>query len=165
MEQSQLSDNHTLVREAADALRLRDIFLYECNMLRPVPFPEDATTPIEQLGRSGVKVARDEISGEDGTPTAIIQFTVDMGLRLVGPTAAATPDAESEAPIYLQIEATYLVEYQITNSDVSDDALKAFAHFNAIHNVWPFWRQHIFDLRQRGGLPKIEVPLFAGTKL
>jgi len=164
MEESRVSDNRSLISEATESLKLRDIFLFQCHMNRPEPFPEGDETEIEQLGRHGVRLIRDKEGEIDGSVIELVQFYVLLGLRLAG----QSPDEDSknggEPPIFLEIEAEYLVEYQITNPDVSEDALKAFAQFNAVHNVWPFWRQHIFDLRQRGGLPKIEVPLFSGTQ-
>ena len=164
-----MSENPSLLREATESLKLRDIFLFECHMKRPSPFPEDPQAEVEQLGRNGVRLVRDQICEGDGADaTEIVQFYVLLGLRLAAQAEEQSPGKEpkdgAEPPIFLEIEAEYLVEYQITNTEVSEDALKAFAQFNAVHNAWPFWRQHIFDLRQRGGLPKIEVPLFSGTQ-
>ena len=85
----------------------------------------------------------------------IVQFYVGRGLRLIRPAGKDGVGEDAEPPIFLEIEAQYLVGYQITNPAASEEALIAFAQFNAVHNVWPFWCQHIFDLRQRGGLPRI----------
>lgn len=91
-----------------------------------------------------------------------MQCSVHLGTRLV---ATDDEEADSDAPVYVEIQAEYRVTYEITVKDLGEDAMKAFAEFNVIHNVWPFWRQHVFDLVQRGGLPKLDVPLFAGIKL
>ncbi|MGB0513489.1 MAG: hypothetical protein ACPGJE_01460 [Wenzhouxiangellaceae bacterium] len=158
-----MSKNSALISEAAEALRLRDIFLFQCHMARPEPFPEDPASEIEQLGRHGVQMVRQEVQDDDDKVTEIVQFYVGLGLRLAGQAPEDTAE-KNDPPVFLEIEANYLVEYEITDSGVSENALKAFAQYNAVHNIWPFWRQHIFDLRQRGGLPKIEVPLFSGVK-
>lgn len=159
-------NNQELIREAAEALKLRDIFLFQCHMERPTPFPEEPNAEVEQLGRRAVQMIRDDVESPDKSKPSLIQFYVLLGLRLAAPGQDNEEDeAGAKSSIFLEIEAEYLVEYEVTNSEVSQDALKAFAEFNVVHNVWPFWRQHIFDLRQRGGLPKIEVPLFAGTEL
>ncbi|MEO8460730.1 MAG: hypothetical protein ABI451_09395, partial [Dokdonella sp.] len=68
-----------------------------------------------------------------------------------------------EPAIYFLIEAAFLVEYDVTGA-LEEDAIAAFANFNAVHNVWPFWRQHVFDIVQRARLPQLEIPLFSGTK-
>jgi len=159
-----VTNSPALLREATESLKLRDIFLFQSHMTRPDPFPDDSGAEIEQLGRSGVRMIRDEILQDDGSSKQIVQFYVLLGLRLAGTGAEGETEGDDAEPIFLEIEAEYLVEYQLANPDVSEDALKAFAQFNAVHNVWPFWRQHIFDLRQRGGLPRIEVPLFSGTQ-
>lgn len=160
-----MSENHALIQEATGSLKLRDIFLFECHMFRPEPFPESPEAEVEQLGRRGVRLVRDQVQETDGSEVEIVQFYVLLGLRLSAKASHKDLQEADEPPVYLEIEAEYLVEYQLKDSDVSEDALKAFAQFNAVHNVWPFWRQHIFDLRQRGGLPRIEVPLFSGAQL
>jgi hypothetical protein len=42
--------------------------------------------------------------------------------------------------------------------------IKIFAELNSVHNVWPFWRQHVFDIVSRARLPHLNVPLFSGVK-
>jgi len=64
--------------------------------------------------------------------------------------------------VYFGVEATYLVIYELV-SPLSEEALKAFADFNVVHNVWPFWRQHVFDLIGQARLPELQIPLFAGV--
>jgi hypothetical protein len=49
--------------------------------------------------------------------------------------------------------------------ELSQGAIKIFADLNSIHNVWPFWRQHVFDVVGRARLPHITVPLFSGKRL
>jgi preprotein translocase subunit SecB len=88
----------------------------------------------------------------------LLQVRVSLGTRVVQQVEEGEPRA------LFVIEADYLVEYEMTD-DVPDDALKAFAEFNAIHNVWPFWRQHVFGVVDRGRLPRLEVPLFEGVVL
>ncbi|TAN04141.1 MAG: hypothetical protein EPN40_00265 [Rhodanobacteraceae bacterium] len=85
-----------------------------------------------------------------------MQFFVRLGTRVVKDVADENP------PVYFVIEATFLVEYEMV-APLGEDALKTFADFNAIHNVWPFWRQHVYDVVQRARLPHVDVPLFAGT--
>ncbi|MBK1720977.1 hypothetical protein CKO23_01765 [Thiocystis violacea] len=69
---------------------------------------------------------------------------------------------EDDPQIYFGVEADYLVVYDMLR-EVSEEALKAFADFNAVHNVWPFWRQHVFDLIGQARLTPLQIPLFSGN--
>ena len=69
-----------------------------------------------------------------------------------------------EKRVYTQIEADFIAFY-LVESTLTDAHFQAFSEFNSLHNVWPFWRQHVFDIVQRGRLPTIDIPLMAGKKL
>jgi len=151
-----------LIKQATEALRLQDIILHQSSLSRPTPFPDQSELSAEQQAKVSVRLERlDPDSAGSGAPS-LMQCTVQLGTRLV---AADDDKAENDAPVYVEIQAEYRVTYEITVEDLGEEAMKAFAEFNVIHNVWPFWRQHVFDMVQRGGLPKLEVPLFAGIKL
>ena len=151
-----------LIRQATEALALKEIILYQSRFVRPVAVPEQAEVAAAQQGKTSVRVERlDPLEVNDDTPP-LMRCYVHLGTRLV---ATNDGDEEKEADVYIEIEGEFRVTYEVSNDTISEGALKAFAEFNVIHNVWPFWRQHVFDLVQRGDLPKLEVPLFAGIKL
>lgn len=61
------------------------------------------------------------------------------------------------SPLF-QIEAVFQLDYELTGA-LGQAALDEFARFNAVHNVWPFWRQFVFSMANQAGLPCPEVPL------
>lgn len=151
-----------LIKQATEALRLQDILLHQSSLARPSPFPDQSEASAEQQSRVSVRLERLDPDSAGSEAPSLMQCSVHLGTRLV-----ATDDEKTEvdAPVYVEIQAEYRLTYEITVEDLGEEAMTAFAEFNIIHNVWPFWRQHVFDLVQRGGLPKLEVPLFAGIKL
>lgn len=139
------------LRSAVAALKLRDIVLHESKFSRPSNSdgPQDA---VERVKRN-IQFTR-QPSESDGHKVESLLVLVGLGVRITAP--------EGDNPtIYLEIEADFLADYEIV-SEISDDAIKAFTSFNAVHNVWPFWRQHVFDVVQRARLQHIQIPLFAG---
>jgi len=146
-----------LIEQAISALKLRDIMLHESSFKRPAPPPvtTDSIAAKQQTKRQVKFVIGTAPAGEDGQPLTLLQVYVELGVRVSG--------IESDSsPVYFEIEADFLVEYEI-KSELSPDAMKAFADINSVHNVWPFWRQHVFDVVSRGRLPHLEVPLFSGA--
>lgn len=147
------------VQSVIDHVQLRDVVLYESNFERGEdvtdPLPE---TAIVQTKRMVEAAQLDADSGSD--QPRLLQIMVTLGARVVADTQTA--EDEEPQPLFV-IEAHFLVEYEA--DDVLDEAsIRDFADFNAVHNVWPFWRQHVFDITQRARLPQVPVPLFSATK-
>ncbi len=141
---------------AADALKLRDIQLFEARFERPTKAIETGNVQARQEHMRGVAYVIGDVDLE-GQTHRLLQITVHLGTRVV------EERTEPDPPVYFLIEASFLVEYEVTGL-LEDDAIAAFANYNAVHNAWPFWRQHVYDIVQRGRLPPLEIPLFSGIK-
>jgi hypothetical protein len=143
-----------LLRQAISALQLRDVMLNECSFKRPsLPPPSTESNKARQLTKQAVTFVVGEVEQADRT-IKLLQVIVALGIRIAGLNAKSRP-------IYFEIEADFLVEYEV-KAKLSEAAIKAFADANSVHNVWPFWRQHVFDIVSRARLPHLEVPLFNG---
>lgn len=149
---------NALIAEAAQALRIRDVMLNECRFRRPAAPPSDTAVEVRQLTKRTVEYSLGDVPTERGEPVKLLQVVVALGIRM-----AAAEGELDKAPIYFEMEADFLVEYEVTK-DLRDSAIKAFAEHNSVHNVWPFWRQHVFDTVSRARLPHIEVPLYSGSE-
>ena len=152
------ADQRELLAEAITALRLRDVMLNRCSFKRPNPPPADSEkVEVRQLTKRAVSYVLGDVpvEGEEkGRTSKLLQVIVALGIRIAGMR-------QTKAPIYFEIEADFLIEYDV-KSEISDAAIKAFAESNSVHNVWPFWRQHVFDTVSRGRLPHLDIPLFGG---
>mgnify|MGYP000296263293 CR=1 FL=1 len=143
------------LRKAASSLKLLDIYLLDARFTRPAA---DLVSTWDgkgvQQGKRGVKFVRADAVHQDRN-IPVIEFQVELGYRVV-------TDAEASEPVVVfEIEARYTVVYECA-AEVANDVVSSFAQLNAVHIVWPFWRQHVFDIVQRSRLPHLEVPLLAG---
>jgi hypothetical protein len=151
------SENETRLLAAAQALKLRDIQLFEAFFDRPTTVFSSEQPAARQEHLRGVQYVMGDAQLEDGESHKILQFLVHLGTRVVNDATDAEPD------VYFRIEAKFLVEYEMTSA-LEEDAIKAFADYNAVHNAWPFWRQHVYDIVQRSRLPHLDIPLFPGIR-
>jgi len=143
----------TLIQEAIKCLDLHDIVLYAARFERnELELSVDTGT---QQHKRHVSHGLGRRDGGEGEPD-LLQVMVTLGTRVVA-------GEEEEGPEIFKIEAEFLAEYGVGHCP-SDEAVKAFAEYNAVHNVWPFWRQHVFDMVRRARLPDLEIPLMAGVK-
>jgi preprotein translocase subunit SecB len=147
-------DQKELIAQAIKALRIRDVMLNGCSFKRPNPPPADAKEiEVKQLTKRTVRYVLGDGPMESGQTVQLLQVFVSLGIRILGAH-------KTKPPVYFEIEADFLVEYDV-KKELSEAAIKAFADNNSVHNVWPFWRQHVFDAVSRGRLPHLEVPLFS----
>ncbi len=148
----------TLIVRATKALKLRDIALYQARFERPIKDVGGEELEALQQHKRGVTYAVGSTGVDDNPEQRLLQVRVSLGTRVVPKTTEGEP-----VPLFV-IEADYLVEYEL-NEDLPEEAIRAFAEFNVIHNVWPFWREHVFNIVGRGRLPRLEVPLYEGAVL
>ena len=146
-------EDKKLAFEAAEKLRLLDVILYESHSSRPNDLPSEDEFEYGLMNKLAVEYSIQSTSKE--SPVLVVK--VKLGVRIVSPSTE-----EDLQTIFSQIEADYLVLYEVLG-EVEDDCFKAFSEFNGVHNAWPFWRQHVFDIVGRSRLPSIEIPLMIGT--
>jgi preprotein translocase subunit SecB len=144
-----------LIHEAAMALSLKDIILYESHLFRDAVLPR-GELDAQQQHKRGVRFG---VSEEDVESDKELQIVVSLGTRVVQPTNGADSD---EVTIFFAIEADFMVIYTLER-DIGEKEISTFAEHNAIHNVWPFWRQHVFDTMAKARLPQLDIPLFSGN--
>jgi hypothetical protein len=142
-----------LCKVAASSLKLKDIKLYGSRFEHGEYIGPEGV----QEEKKGTHYNKSTIEFEGGEHE-LLEILVLFGIRIVPPD---TNEEAENPPFSFLIEAEYVVEYEIID-ELSEEAIKAFAEFNAVHNAWPFWRQHVYDIVQRARLPKLDVPLFTG---
>lgn len=141
-----------LICEASNKLRLKSINLFESNLKRFNDLPEEGE--LGQQLKLGVKPEKINFASTNQV-TEFLRVHVDLGIRVV----LVSDESENTEPVPMfQIEATYQVDYELIEP-IEQAALDEFAKFNAVHNVWPFWRQYVFSIANQAGLPCPEVPL------
>jgi preprotein translocase subunit SecB len=147
-------EEKALIIAAGKALKLRDVQLHECKFERPSAIESSEDVKARQEHMRGVRFAIGEAEIGDKSQK-LLQVLVRLGTRVVSDTDAKDPEID------FVIEAEFLIEYEMTES-LEDVTIGAFANHNAVHNVWPFWRQHVYDIVQRARIPHLDIPLYAG---
>jgi len=140
-----------LIAQTSENLKLLDIVLYESGFKQFANSHDQA-----QLGQQNKLAIRAEVGEAVNNKNSDVNFFrvfVDLGIRV---NDISNPDAEPQ--LLYQIEATFRIDYELTKN-VDETALTQFAHFNAVNNIWPFWRQFVFSTTNQAHLPCPEIPL------
>ncbi|HIF9162567.1 TPA: hypothetical protein ACX6PK_003439 [Photobacterium damselae] len=151
--------NKELIKQAIEALELIDIYVYSSSVNRHHDiyfdsYPEE----MEQQDKLGVEGYRIE---SDDTEYKMIRAKIKLGSRFI---ERKTSEIEDDViDVLAEIEANFIAEYSV-HGEVSEESLREFMKYNAVHNVWPFWREFAFRNASEAKLPRPIIPLMSKGK-
>lgn len=88
-------------------------------------------------------------------------FTDSPNHFLIRVPFVVTSKTEQDSEPALQIEATFILRYSLTDAtDLSSRDFAAFGRINGVHNAWPYWREFVQSTTVRMGLSALTAPLF-----
>ena len=147
--------------DPTDYFALHDIVLWTTSLRRENLFQADlhegkcVTQSLRSVNPDVISVL---LEGED-KPRDMLRTLVTLGVREV----FRDEKADEEIVLY-SLEATFAVDYFLSETLVpSPEEFQSFVTLNCVHNVWPFWRQHVYDTLKRASLPVPVIPLFTGN--
>lgn len=140
------------LRQAAGALRIKDVALYGSRFHQERPLPRKSVE-VEQQQMEAWHYNTTQSGKKDW-----LQVLFTFGVRLAKPTDEQTGES---GDIYYTIEAEFVAQYQIVDGGLSEDTIKLFAEHNAKHNIWPFWREYVFATCQRARISPPEIGLYS----
>jgi hypothetical protein len=167
--------DYDLNKQAIEFLQLLTIKLHDSLLERDDEFIRGETefTPALQAMQHTKSVRLNGVDA-DGERIEILRVFIRFGVRGIkdveqpvdrddDPESVQDEEQSLESMVLFRLEATFRADYQLTG-EVSKEALQEFIRYNATHNVWPFWRQHVFDVVSRAELTEIQVGLFPARK-
>ena len=143
------------VRRAQDKLELRDIALHTSSLERSLDV-EPLLYPTRVHQKSEVKVSVDRVSFVDDEDDTVRILRAYVQLLLY---ALDRADKNKKSQELFSVKGEYRVDY-LEKKELTQKELDAFTQFNAVHNVWPFWRQHVYETIAMASLPRITLPFF-----
>ena len=152
----------SLIRSASKKLSLLDIILHKSNFSQSEDFEplvfSGGFSQQSLIDYSAVELA---FNGESDHQK-ILRVFVELGVRAIPKKEESEEETNSETNKNLEplftVEATYRAEYIIIK-ELSNEEVKEFTQYNAVHNIWPFWRMHVFSTLKQANLPTLNIPL------
>lgn len=147
-----------LIQAVTDQIQIRDVVLYASHFKQDQPLPQNQQVDVVLQAREGWSHQISE--GDAGPRWVYVHF--HFGVKMSEPGIEGSD--EPGEPYYV-IEAEFVATYRVKDgAELDENAVAAFAEHNGKHNIWPFWRQHVFDVCQRARLHPPEIPLFSGNR-
>jgi hypothetical protein len=95
--------------------------------------------------------------GEGGTH--IVRFFIDTGVRIVKHGVDMNPSEITQAHLLGEVTATFVLRYTWQPEEApTAELLTAFID-NAIHHMWPYWREFLQTSTARLRLPAFILPM------
>jgi preprotein translocase subunit SecB len=93
-------------------------------------------------------------------PVKFIRYLVDTGLRILKPDREfKNPEVVAQEDLLAEITGVFVVKYVVSkNGDISDEHISVFSD-NAVHHMWPYWREFIQATTARLRLPAVVLPM------
>lgn len=142
----------------ADYLQINDLYRWSSQFEREIEYQADIHLGKTKLqSRQAVESELLDAKTEDGQAVKLLRAKVTLGIRVL----YAEKD-EAEPLVLHKLDATFAVEYLVLRP-LDEQQTNDFCEFNCVHNVWPFWRQYVYDTLKSASLPVISVPFFPGN--
>lgn len=155
-----------LLQQAIDNLKIQDVYVrsltaYCADDFEP-KFHDFESIEIQFLhfvrGSAILEVADEQ--KPDAEPVKIFRVFLRLGARWMDTGVSEAKDGNEETTNLKEvakIEGRMTAEYQMT-SDISTEALSAFAKQNASFHVWPYWREIVASQCSKMNLPVLTMP-------
>ena len=145
-----------LISQAIKSLELIDIHLYSTSITRFEEITFDSY-PDEMGQQNKISIKAEFLEkADDSDDMRLIHAKVEFGLRFI------EENEKDEVKTLAEIQACFIAKYHQL-AEVSEEAISEFMHFNVVHNVWPFWREHAFRSAAQAKLPTPMISLYKPT--
>ena len=89
----------------------------------------------------------------------IVRYFIGTGLRILKPGIDANRTDIPREELVADIEATFIVRYVVASDDApTQEMLEAF-NDNAVHHIWPYWREFLQATTVRLRVPPVILPM------
>lgn len=143
--------NAALVGKVARYVEIANVELVGAHYSRTDDGLEAATLPADAVPDFSISVGW---ALDDDRLTCLLTFGTTFDIE----------DEDVSAPPY-QIVGRFRLTYSLAGDEsFSDEELDQFAHWNAVFNAWPYWREFVSSMVNRGQLPRFLVPVMGVPK-
>ena len=140
------------VNSASKKLELRDIVLHTSSLVRDEN-AEPCLYPFSVKQQPEVKAVTHTLEFLDEDDEEFFVLRAHVRLEVAG-----FKQEQPDTPLFT-IRAEYRIDY-LRREEMTLQEIEAFSAYNAVHNVWPFWRQYVHQTVGQAQLPRLTIPFF-----
>ena len=89
----------------------------------------------------------------------LVRYFVGTGLRILKADANPEKPDITRDDLLVEIQATFIARYAVNSEDQPTESMLAAFNDNAVHHVWPYWREFLQDAALRLRVPPVMLPM------
>jgi hypothetical protein len=106
-----------------------------------------------------INISVDELQHPANGIRFMARYFIPTGLRILMPGTDPAKQNLIRDDLAVEIEATFVAHYAAVSQDQPDMAMLEAFNDNAVHHVWPYWREFLQAAAARLRLPPIVLPM------
>ena len=95
----------------------------------------------------------------------LVRYYVGTGLRLLAPGVDPHDPGVTRDKLIADIEATFVARYLVIGDEQPSSAMLEAFNENAVHHVWPYWREFLQAAALRLRVPPVVLPMREPAKV
>lgn len=154
--------NSELLKAAQKSFAIQDVYLCDANVWANRNY-EPGTPVLAASVQYKISPANDchvvEVKPPQNGIRFLVRYFVGTGLRMLGPGVDPQDADVTREKLIADIEATFVARYIVVADDQpTGPMLEAFNH-NAVHHIWPYWREFLQATTIRLRVPPVVLPM------
>jgi len=153
----------SLLQRAQSALAIQDVYLRDAHAWADRSFdptialPQPINLQIRFAPAAEGQLVTDSNEGESSTRT--VRYLIETGVRVIKDGVDQESTEVKREDLLGEVTATFVLRYSWKpNEAPTDEILSAFID-NAIHHMWPYWREFLQASTTRLRLPPFMLPM------
>lgn len=149
------------LQKAQKSFAIQDVYLCDASVWANRKY--DPGTPIQSSAQFKINPTNDcqvdELQPAQNNIRFVVRYFVGTGLRILGPGADPLDENVTRDNLIADIEATFVVRYAVLSQDQPTAAMLAAFNDNAVHHVWPYWREFLQATTMRLRVSPVVLPM------
>jgi hypothetical protein len=151
------------LKRAQGSFALEDVYIREAHAFAVEEFDPSVsvgTLAVQFKIHANKGAEQFYVTREDNVRTNHLRYFIDTGLRVLRPGVDAnSPTPISREQLFAEITAVFVVKYVVKDDEPpADELVDAFAD-NAVHHMWPYWREFVHATTSRLRIPAVVLPM------
>jgi hypothetical protein len=152
----------TELKRAQKALSIHDAYICEAHAWADrsynptIPITQPLTIQIKVEPAGNVDVA--QVDGGESF-SHIVRYFIETGVRMIKPGVEKIPAETKRDDLIGEITAIFVLRYAWQPKEPPTQGLLAAFADNAVHHMWPYWREFLQASSARLRLPPVVLPM------
>jgi hypothetical protein len=154
--------SETVLQRAQKTLAIQDVFLADAMLWANRKNDQAIQTPNPQaqfkIGPT-IDVSVDQLQSPINGVRFMVRFFIPTGLRILSPGVDPASANVTRDEMSAEIEAVFVARYAVLSEGQPDMPMLEAFNDNAVHHVWPYWREFLQAATARLRVPPIVLPM------